>query len=108
MSVSESLPSTEGTWAEYLKNLQNRIFSAIDISIDGGLGSRYQIAEGRCIRIQIDLPSCHQPRIGNLIDAIEKYLQGDNEYGRAIRQSMHIKKLRVTMNNATVMTEPRV
>jgi hypothetical protein len=39
-------------WKECLSRIQNRIYDAIDIAIDGHLAARYPDSKGRRVRVQ--------------------------------------------------------
>lgn len=88
-------PTREVDWKSRLSSIQNRILSAADVAIDGLLAFKYPDAAGKAVRIQVDSPSGTPVQVENLICALERFLREDASYAAAIKESAHIRNLRV-------------
>ena len=89
-------PDGNSDWSNCLSRIQNRIYDAIDIAIDGHLAAKYPDAKGRSVRIQIDSPHGVPKQLMQLISNLRNlFEQKENEYHKAIKQSQFIQGLRV-------------
>lgn len=88
-------PEDDHAWDERLRALNERILSAADAAIDGGVALEYPESKGRRFRIQVDTPGGTPPQVERLVDAIKRHLVDDPEYSSAIRDSRHVGALRV-------------
>lgn len=63
-------PSTNSDWNACLARIQNRIYDAIDVAVDGHLVVKYPDAKGKKVRVQIDSPSGAPDRLIRLISRL--------------------------------------
>ncbi len=89
-------PSEDSGWTECLSRIQNRIYDAIDIAIDGHLAAKYPDSKGRSVRVQIDSPCGLPPALDKLVNKIREHVENENEYHAAIKQSRFIQSFRIT------------
>jgi hypothetical protein len=78
-----------------LREIQDRLYLALDAAIDGQIAQRFPNARGRAIRIQVDSPSGCPAELQRLVERFRALVAEDSEYGRAIRDSVHLGSLRV-------------
>jgi len=91
-------PDSKSEWRECLLKIQNRIFDAIDVAVEGHLAVKYPESSGKKIRVQIDSPHGVPPHLKELVFKIRQYLE--SEQGRsAVAQSRFIKGLRVVLGH---------
>lgn len=89
-------PGENSDWEDCLSRIQNRIYDAMDVAIDGHLIAKYPDAQGKEVRVQIDSPHGVPKRLMELITNLRNQLnQGENEYSKAIKQSKFIQSLRI-------------
>lgn len=78
-----------------LRQIQDKVFDAMDAAIDGGLATALPDSLGKKVRIQIDSPSGCPDLLQELVTKINEYIQGTAEYASAINHSTFIAGLRV-------------
>lgn len=89
-------PNKDADWKECLSRIQNRIYDAIDIAIDGHLAAKYPDSKGKSVRIQIDSPSGLPPALAKLVARMKEHIEKDAEYSGAIKQSRFVQSLRIS------------
>jgi hypothetical protein len=88
-------PASEEDWRACIRSIQDRILSAVEIAVDGGLTTRYPDSVGKGVRIQIDSPAGCPAPLEELVEAVARFLREDPSYAAAIEKSLHIRSLRV-------------
>jgi hypothetical protein len=78
-----------------LKTLQERIYNAVDVAIDGHLASKFPDSMGRAVRIQVDCYDDPPEDVEAIVREIAETIEGDAEYQRAIRDSKFITGMRI-------------
>jgi len=93
-------PEANSDWSDCLSRIQNRLYDAIDIAVDGHLAAKYPNAFGKKARIQIDSPNGVPDRVSNLISTLRTAIltEGD-EYYSAIKKSPYISAFRIVMGH---------
>lgn len=89
-------PTDELGWNQCLTRIQNRIFDAFDIAVDGHLHKTFPDSLGKSIRIQIDSPHGTPKKLSDLISQIKRFIDTSEEYSKAIESSSYIQSLRIT------------
>jgi hypothetical protein len=89
-------PNKDANWNECLSRIQNRIYDAIDIAIDGHLAAKHPNSKGRSVRVQIDSPSGLPPALAKLVARMKEHIEKDAEYSKAIKQSRFVQNLRIS------------
>jgi hypothetical protein len=82
-----------------LKILQERIYNAVDIAIEGIFAQKYPESIGNKIKIQIDLYNNPTDEAYELIDKLNDYIKTNEEYKSHINNSKFIKGIRIVSNN---------
>jgi hypothetical protein len=88
-------PTSDSDWNLRLRSIQDRIFSAADVAIDGLLAEKYPDSSGSPVRIQIDSPSGCPSKLEALVEAVRTFFREDPSYSAAINNSSHIAGIRV-------------
>lgn len=88
-------PHDEADWTSCLSGIQDRIFSAADVAIDGHLTEKYPDSAGKAIRIQVDSPGGCPIPLEDLVASVGRFLGNDQAYASAIRSSPKIRGIRV-------------
>lgn len=88
-------PTSDQDWSVRLRSIQDRVYSAADVAIDGLLAGKYPESSGRPVRIQIDSPGGCPSKLEALIEAMRTVFREDPGYLVAIKDSQHIAGLRV-------------
>jgi hypothetical protein len=88
-----------GPWAEpslerRLRLVQDRIYSVIDVVVDGHLAEKFPESKGKKVRIQIDGYGDPPEGLERLVHAFSELPRGNSEYGRAIEASSFFSGLR--------------
>jgi hypothetical protein len=92
----------DGPWPEsYLEKrllaIQERIYYAVDVAIDGQIIKKLPEAKSYNIRIQIDF-HCNPPKEAvKLVENLSRFIEQSDEYQTGIKQSQFIEKLRIVM-----------
>jgi hypothetical protein len=97
MYLVEDGPWPKEELEKRLSAIQDRIYDAIDVSLEGIVLSK--LPESNCynIRIQVDFYG-NQPKIAEeLVARIRDHIAQDDEYRTRMRQNQFIKKLRIVM-----------
>jgi len=90
----------EGPWDEpitdeKMRDIQERIYNAVDGAIDGYLSKKYPDAKGKKVSVQID---CYDPptnQVSVLVKRLSQFLETDAEYKAAIINSEHVDGLKI-------------
>src|SRR5215831_12893575 len=88
-------PRDDNSWNETLAQIQNRVFDAIEVAIDGHLQKQYPESLGKSVRIQIDSPSGVPALLRDLILKIRSHVKSIDEYRNAIALSQYARSLRI-------------
>src|ERR1041385_3038487 len=80
-------PENHAAWKTCLLRIQNRVFDAIDVAVDGNLASRYPDSLGKRIRVQVDSPQGVPRELSDLISKVREHIEKDIVYKAAIAQS---------------------
>lgn len=88
-------PEQPQAWKAQLFQIQERIFDAADVVIDGLLQARLPDLEGKRFRIQVDSPSGCPPEVADLLQRAAAFFAEDESYCRAVTESSHVDSLRV-------------
>jgi hypothetical protein len=88
-------PAATDEWPVELKRIQDRVLSAVDCAVGGGLIGPFPDSHGRPVRIQIDSPNGCPSELADLIDKLSEFLIDDPTFADAIRQSIFINGLRL-------------
>jgi hypothetical protein len=90
----------EGNWPadvteQRLRSVQERLYDAVDVALDGHLATRFPESSGRNVRIQVDYPGTVAPEIEHLVAAMDELVKSDPQYRVAIGPGHFVKALRV-------------
>ena len=85
-------PENDTGWNGCLSRIQSRIYSAVDVAIDGHLAAKYPDSKGRAVRVQIDSPNGLPPALAKLVAKMKAHFETDGEHSDAIRQSPFIRR----------------
>lgn len=89
-------PTDDSGWNQCLTRIQNRIFDAFDIAVDGHLHKTFPDSLGKAVRIQIDSPHGSPKQLSDLISKVKQFIDTSKEYSKAIGSSQYIHGLRIT------------
>lgn len=92
----------EGPWLPddmplRLSALQERIYSAVDVAIDGHLGKEHPESMGMKVRIQVDLHDDAPPDIETLVRRLSDHIAKNPEYLADVAKSPYLRGLRVVV-----------
>jgi hypothetical protein len=82
-------PSDDNSWAETLAQIQDRIFGAIEVAIDGRLQEQYPDSSDKSVRIQVDSPSGIPAFLIDFVATIRNHIKSDDECRTAIASSQY-------------------
>jgi hypothetical protein len=90
----------EGPWngeelEARLNALQDRIYNAVDVAIDGHLASKFPDSMGKAVRVQVDCYDDPPEEAETIVRGTAEAVQNDAEYQRAIRDSKFITGMRI-------------
>lgn len=91
----------EGPWDQSLleprlRAIQDRVYAAVDVAVDGHLRHEHPESYQRSIRIQVDLHGAPPEDVARLVERLEDYIANSDEHQRDIQDSDHIGGLRIT------------
>lgn len=92
----------EGPWLEAqlpkrLSELQERIYGAVDVAVDGHLAKEHPESSGMGVRIQVDLHGDAPPQAQDLVGRLADRISKDPEYAADIAKSPYIRQLRIVV-----------
>jgi hypothetical protein len=91
----EEGPWNQKTLEERMRGIQARVYSAVDVAIDGHLARVHPESRGSKVRIQVDLHNRPPGAVASLVQRLAEHIANAEEYGRDIEASEHIKGLRI-------------
>jgi hypothetical protein len=97
----------EGLSAQLLA-IQDRVLSAVDAAIDGGLAKLYPDSVGMNVRVQVDSPHGCPQRLQDLVDALQSHVKTDATYASALRDSEYVSAIRIVTGHQLGRFAPRV
>lgn len=91
----------EGPWPEpqlrqRLRDLEDRLYGAIDVAIDGYLAKQHPESSGMRVRVQVDLHDA-PPEAEELVNRIAAHVAEDPKYTADLAKSPHIDGLRIVV-----------
>lgn len=88
-----------GPWTqpinERLQQLQNKLYDAFDVIVDGHLASKFTESSGKRIRIQVDSHDFPPDEILNFVRNFSQSIQSNAEYQKAIAKSPFVESIRI-------------
>lgn len=78
-----------------LRELQDRIYDAVDVALNGLLAAKYPESKGKKIRIQVDSYDRAPPDLAIVVRGIARHIRKDPDYQRDIRKSEFVKGIRI-------------
>lgn len=91
----EAGPWDTDTLENRLQALQERVYDAIDVAVDGHLASKFSDSKGKKVRIQIDCHDNPPKEVNVFLARIARYIERNQEYQDAIKGSVFIRGLRI-------------
>jgi hypothetical protein len=95
MYLVEGGPWDEASLTERLTWIQDRIYKAVDVAIDGHLAREHPESLGNSVRIQVDLHGGPPEAVQQLVGRLDDYVRTNHEYQQDIARSPHINGLRI-------------
>lgn len=96
----EEGPWSESALEERLKEIQARVYRAIDLAIDGHLAHTHAESRGMPVRIQVDLRDDPPAAVERLVARLADHITTDDEYRRDIESSPYVGGLRILARHA--------
>jgi hypothetical protein len=89
----------EGPWSdvqmcERLAEIEERIYGAADVAIDGHLAGEHPESIGMNVRIQVDLHDA-PAEVEDLVHRVAEHIVSDAQYSVDIAKSPHVRQLRI-------------
>ena len=94
-------PENESKERQYLDDLQERLLSAVDAIIDGGVAAKFPDSAGRRFRIDVFSPDGAPDMVLELVEAVDRYVRETAEYADALHDSDHASSLRIVTSAET-------
>ncbi len=88
-------PNTDEGWAETLHRIQERVFDAVHLLVQGSVVERFPQVAGKPARIQLDCPNGVPSPVTELVADLRKFLGRDPEYSLAIAKTRHHRGVRL-------------
>ncbi len=88
-------PETNEGWADTLHRIQERVFDAVHLVLEGAVAEKFPQLEGTKGRIQVNCQSGVPTAITELVEDLRAYLGKDPRYVKAMAASRHVSALRV-------------
>ncbi|MEN6505041.1 MAG: hypothetical protein ABFD92_10905 [Planctomycetaceae bacterium] len=88
-------PDDEREVSACASRIQERIFGALDVAVDGHLAKKYPEMKSDRIRIQVDSPHGAPTWLSELIDQIGRCFEQNQECRDAIKNSPYVRALRI-------------
>jgi hypothetical protein len=88
-------PEDDSGWNARLRELQDRLYNAVDAVVDGHLAGKFPDLHGKPVRIQIDSPSGCPARLQAFVRTFGEALAHPGEYREAIASCVFVSGLRV-------------
>jgi len=90
----------EGPWGQEalegrMRQIQGRIYKAVDVAIDGHLAKAHPESRGSKVKIQVDLHGSPPSAVEALVQRLADHIAKAEEYVRDVAASEHIKGLRI-------------
>ena len=87
MRLVEEPPWTTPALSDRLREVQDRLYSAVDVAIDGLLVDKFPEAKGLGVRVQLD---CVDPptELFEFVARFRHHLATDPQYSEAIQQAL--------------------
>jgi hypothetical protein len=100
-------PENDAGWSTRLRELQNRLYDAVDAVVDGDLAGRFPDLQGNAVRIQVDSPSGCPTQLQAFVDRFGEALDDPGEYRDAIAKSAFVSGLRVVTGHQMGRFQPK-
>jgi hypothetical protein len=92
----------DGPWPEELhgmnarlRTIQDRVYGAVDVALEGQLARMYPEARGARVRVQVDSPSGCPDGLQRMVNALHKYINETPGYLQEMGPSHDTESLRV-------------
>jgi len=92
--VVEDGPWPEGV-RERLERLQERLYDAIDIALDGHLVTKFPRSKGMNVRIQIDLHGQPPREVPDFVMRFREHVLNDAVFRGRMKQNRYVHHLRI-------------
>ena len=86
---SEPIPTSGAERKERLGHIQNRVFDAFDVVVDGVLESKFPDSRGKAVRIEVDTPTFSDDELEELIRRVDVFTRESEQYRSAVEASTH-------------------
>jgi len=93
--IVESPPWGEDALDQRLREIQDKIYDAFDIAVDGHLAKRFPTSSGKAIRIQVDLRGNAPADVKEFVRKMSSHLGSDMEMVTAVKRSTYLSGLRL-------------
>jgi len=94
----ETGPWTPGTEDAELRRIQNRLYSCVDVAIDGHLANTYPKSKGRPVRIQLDTYDISEALVRPFFDSFADHVGTWPEIQQAIQAKRYVTSLAFEYN----------
>jgi hypothetical protein len=84
-----------------LRSLQERIYQAVDVALDGHLANKYPGSRGKKVRIQVDFYDEPPRKVAMVVRAIAEFIRKSPEYRKDIKSSEYIRAIRIVSTLAS-------
>ena len=95
MYLVEQGPWSQETLEERMRGIQARVYSAVDVAIDGHLATAHPESRGSKVRVEVDLHNEPPGAVEALVQRLADHITKADEYARDIQASEYIKGLRI-------------
>jgi hypothetical protein len=92
----------EGPWSDSIddrmKEIQERIYGAVDAILDGVVANKYPESRGKKIRIQVDGHDNPPSKVSNLAEHLNLFVQNSDEYQNDLKEKGFAENIRIVFN----------